>query len=149
MKQIRALVDREGRPVRLAWVGAERSGDVILLRLRGDVPGGLAGAEPAWDERTAVCVVLASRGYPESASTGDPISGLDAVPPGVEVFHAGTAERDGQVVTAGGRVLNVTGLGVTASEARARAYDAVHKVRFHGSQHRDDIAARVAERVPG
>ena len=90
----------------------------VLPRLRSDLldlldaacrPGGLAGVAPEWDPDWAVTVVLASRGYPASSSKGDPIGGLDELE-GVEVFHAGTAERDGRIVTAGGRVLNVTGL---------------------------------------
>jgi phosphoribosylamine--glycine ligase len=91
---------------------------------------------------------MASAGYPESSSKGDVIAGLDEVEQ-VEVTHAGTARRGGELVTAGGRVLNVTGLGPTAAEARARAYDAVDRISFEGAQHRRDIAARVAERVPG
>src|SRR5205085_1341983 len=79
---------------------------VVLLRLRSDLldllarsaqPGGLAGLELDWAPDAAVTVVLASRGYPESSSKGDVIDGLDAVPAGVEVFHAGTAERDGAI----------------------------------------------------
>ena len=91
---------------------------------------------------------MASAGYPESSSNGDVITGLDGLVD-VEVTHAGTARRDGDLVTAGGRVLNVTGLGATASEARDRAYRAVDRIRFEGAQHRRDIAAKIAERVPG
>ena len=87
-----------------------------------------------------MCVVLASRGYPERASSGDPIAGLDEVPPGVEVFHAGTAERDGEVVTAGGRVLGVTALGAGRDDARAAAYAAADVIQFEGRQLRRDIA---------
>jgi phosphoribosylamine--glycine ligase len=93
-----------------------------------------------------VTVVLASGGYPESSSSGDVISGLDAVD-GAEVLHAGTAERDGDVVTAGGRVLNVTGLGATPGEARDRAYAAAEGIEFDGRQMRKDIAARAVDRV--
>ena len=75
-------------------------------------PGGLAGAALEWDARAAVTVVLASRGYPARSSSGDEITGLDGRPARtIEVTHAGTAERDGAIVTAGGRVLNVTALG--------------------------------------
>jgi phosphoribosylamine---glycine ligase len=88
-----------------------------------------------------VTVVLASRGYPASSSSGDVISGLDRVPDGVEVTHAGTAERDGAVVTAGGRVLNVTGLGDDTRAARDRAYAAADVIGFDGRQLRRDIAA--------
>jgi phosphoribosylamine--glycine ligase len=91
--------------------------------------------------------VLASRGYPESASKGDAISGLDSVDEDVEVLHAGTAERDGALVTAGGRVLNVTALGPTPAEAREHAYAAADRIEFDGKQLRRDIAARAVERV--
>ena len=101
-----------------------------------------------WSDDWAVTVVMASAGYPESSSKGDVITGLDEVA-GVEVTHAGTVRRDGEIVTAGGRVLNVTGLGATVADARAKAYDAIGRIRFAGAQHRRDIAARVADRVPG
>ena len=109
-------------------------------------PGGLAGVEPEWSDDWAVTVVLASRGYPESSSSGDVITGLDDVE-GAEVFHAGTAERDGEVVTAGGRVLNVTALGATPGEARDRAYAAAARIDFDGKQQRTDIASRAVDRV--
>jgi phosphoribosylamine---glycine ligase len=124
----------------------------VLPRLRSDLlelleaavePGGLAGAEPDWSPDWAVTVVLASRGYPESSSKGDPISGLDEVE-GAEVFHAGTAAEDGRIVTAGGRVLGVTALGGTPGEARDRAYEAAERIEFEGRQMRSDIAARAA-----
>ena len=122
----------------------------VLPRLRSDLldllaaasePGGLAGAEPEWSDDWAVTVVLASRGYPESSSSGDVISGLDDVE-GAEVFHAGTAARDGEIVTAGGRVLAVTGIGPTPGAARDRAYEAAARIEFDGKQQRSDIAAR-------
>jgi phosphoribosylamine--glycine ligase len=127
----------------------------VLPRLRSDLlelleasarPGGLAGIEPNWSPDWAVTVVLASRGYPESPSAGEPISGLEEVE-GAEILHAGTAERDGRVVTAGGRVLNVTGLGATPGEARDRAYAAAERIEFDGCQMRTDIAARAVGMV--
>jgi phosphoribosylamine---glycine ligase len=127
----------------------------VLPRLRSDLlelleaattPGGLAGAEPDWSPDWAVTVVLASRGYPESSSKGDPISGLDELEGG-EVFHAGTAADGGRIVTAGGRVLGVTALGGTPGEARDRAYEAAERIEFDGRQMRRDIAARAVERV--
>ena len=129
----------------------------VLPRLRSDLldllqaatrPGGLGGVEPEWSEDWAVTVVLASRGYPETSSAGDVISGLDEVE-NAEVFHAATATRDGQIVTAGGRVLGVTALGATPDEARERAYAAVDRIDFDGRQVRGDIAARAvrADRV--
>jgi phosphoribosylamine--glycine ligase len=115
--------------------------DLLALLLAATEPGGLAGVEPEWDPRAAVCVVLASRGYPASASSGDAISGLDDVPAGVEVFHAGTAERGAGVVTAGGRVLGVTALGDDRAAARAAAYAAADMIGFDGAQLRRDIAS--------
>jgi phosphoribosylamine--glycine ligase len=119
-------------------------GDLLDLLLRATEPGGLAGAEPHWDERCAVTLVLASRGYPASSSSGDVIEGLDRVPAGIEVTHAGTAERGGDVVTAGGRVLNVTALGRDPAAAREAAYAAADVIRFDGMQMRRDIAAAEA-----
>jgi phosphoribosylamine--glycine ligase len=127
----------------------------ILPRLRSDLleamersvtPGGLEGFELDWKKLWAVTVVLASRGYPESASKGDVIEGLRApVSLDVEVLHAGTALRGDELVTAGGRVLNVTGLGETVEEARRRAYEAAEKIDFEGKQMRTDIALRAVQ----
>jgi phosphoribosylamine--glycine ligase len=94
-----------------------------------------------------VAVVVASEGYPGSYPTGLPIEGLDdaALLPGVEVFHAGTATDDhGNVVTAGGRVLAVTGTGTSIDEARDRAYGGIAQIRFEGMHYRTDIAAHAA-----
>jgi phosphoribosylamine---glycine ligase len=129
----------------------------VLPRLRSDLVelleastrfGGLEGVEAEWSDDWAVTVVLASRGYPESSSKGDVISGLDAAAAaGAEVFHAGTAERDGEIVTAGGRVLAVTALGDGPAEARERAYEAASEIEFDGRQMRTDIALRAVDRV--
>jgi phosphoribosylamine--glycine ligase len=130
----------------------------VLPRLRSDLldlcmaarePGGLAGAAAEFGEDWAVTLVLASAGYPESSSKGAVIRGLDGAAEIAEVTHAGTARRDGEIVTAGGRVLNVTALGETPAEARDRAYDAAGRISFDGMQIRSDIAARAVERVPG
>ena len=115
--------------------------DLVDLLLRTTREGGLDGVELEWDDRAAVTLVLASRGYPESASKGDVIEGLDRIPEGVELTHAGTAERDGEIVTAGGRVLNVTALGEDVRAAREAAYAAADHIRFDGAQLRKDIAA--------
>jgi len=129
----------------------------VLPRLRSDLaelflaarePGGLAGVTAEFDDDWAVTVVLASAGYPESSSKGDAIHGLAEAAAIAEVTHAGTAERNGEIVTAGGRVLNVTGLGASPAEARDRAYDAARRISFEGMQIRTDIAARAVERVP-
>jgi phosphoribosylamine--glycine ligase len=127
----------------------------ILPRLRSDLLGlaeaatelgGLAGAAALeWTAETAVTVVLASRGYPDSPATGDVIGGLDRVPDDVYVTHAGTARReDGAVVTAGGRVLSVTAVGADVAAAREAAYAAADMIEFDGKQVRRDIALRAA-----
>jgi len=123
--------------------------DLLSLCQASRESGGLAGRDAEFGEDWAVTVVLASAGYPASSSNGDVISGLDeaAALEGVEVTHAGTARRDGDVVTAGGRVLNVTGLGPTAADARRRAYDAAELISFEGKQMRTDIAARAVDRA--
>jgi phosphoribosylamine---glycine ligase len=114
--------------------------DLLDLMLRATRPGGLEGAVLEWDARAAVTVVLASRGYPLSSSSGDVITGLGDVEEGIEVLHAGTAEREGEIVTAGGRVLNVTALGDGVPAARAAAYAAADRIGFEGRQMRGDIA---------
>jgi phosphoribosylamine---glycine ligase len=129
----------------------------LLPRLRSDllgaleaatVPGGLAGVELEWSAEMAVSVVLASRGYPASSSSGEVIRGLDRVPAGVQVTHAGTAfAGSGEIVTAGGRVLGVTGLGPDAASAREAAYAAADVIDFDGKQLRRDIALKVAQPI--
>jgi phosphoribosylamine--glycine ligase len=128
----------------------------VLPRLRSDLvdlfraarePGGLAGMSADFDDDWAVTVVLASAGYPESSSKGDVIHGLAEAAELAEVTHAGTTECDGEIVTAGGRVLNVTGLGPDPAAARDRAYDAARRISFDGMQIRTDIAARAVDRV--
>jgi phosphoribosylamine--glycine ligase len=131
---------RFGDPETQAVLPRLRS-DLLDLLLRATRLGGLAGAALEWDPRAAVTVVLASGGYPASSSSGDEITGLDRVPDGIEVTHAGTAERDGAIVTAGGRVLNVTALGDGVSAARTAAYAAADVIEFDGRQLRRDIAA--------
>jgi phosphoribosylamine---glycine ligase len=109
--------------------------------------GNLAGvAPPVFADGAAVAVVMASRGYPVSSSSGDVITGIDAAESidGVQVFQAGTAMRDGELVTAGGRVLAVVGTGPDVEGARAAAYAGVAQISFDGAQHRADIAAGAA-----
>ena len=136
---------RFGDPETQALLPRLRS-DLLSLLEAATVPGGLHGLELVWSADMAVSVVLASAGYPASSSSGDVITGLDRVPDGVQVTHAGTARNDaGQVVTAGGRVLNVTGLGADAAAAREAAYAAADMIEFDGRQLRRDIALRVAQ----
>jgi phosphoribosylamine---glycine ligase len=138
---------RFGDPETQAVLPRLRS-DLLDLLARAAAPEGLRGASLDWDERWAVTVVLASAGYPASASTGDRIEGLDRVPGEVEVTHAGTAEApDGAIVTAGGRVLNVTGLGDGPGSARDAAYAAADLITFEGRQLRRDIGQRAVERI--
>ena len=135
---------RFGDPETQAVLPRLRS-DLLDLLVRATRPGGLEGAPLDWDERWAVTVVLASAGYPESSSSGDVITGADQH--GVEITHAGTALRDGELVTAGGRVLNVTALGAGPAAARDAAYAAADQIQFEGRQLRRDIALRAVERV--
>jgi phosphoribosylamine--glycine ligase len=108
--------------------------------------GALKGVALEWDEQAAVTVVLAAPGYPGSVTTGSPITGLEAAAAvkGASVLHAGTAVRDGAVVTAGGRVISVVGTGGSLSEARATAYEAARMIHFEGMQLRTDIALSAA-----
>lgn len=123
----------------------------LLMRLKSDlldileatVDGRLDEIPPLeWDPRPAVCVVMASEGYPDHYEKGYPIRGLAdaAALPDVKVFHAGTSVVDGQVVNTGGRVLGVTALGETIAKAKFNAYSAVKKIRWHGAWCRKDIA---------
>ena len=126
----------------------------LLMRLKSDLLdllevvaderlGELDPEAVEWDDRPTVCVVLASKGYPGKVDDGKVIHGLDEVAemPDVKVFHAGTKlDGSGRVVTSGGRVLGVTALGDDLAMAKARAYEAVGKIRFSGMQFRTDIA---------
>ncbi|NYJ75973.1 phosphoribosylamine--glycine ligase [Allobranchiibius huperziae] len=121
---------------------------VVLARLRTPLgallyaaaTGALADQHPlVWREQSAVTVVIAAENYPASPVTGDEITGID-VSDGVSVLHAGTARRDGSLVSSGGRVLSVVALGDTLAGARAAAYACVDGIRMRGSRHRTDIA---------
>jgi phosphoribosylamine--glycine ligase len=138
---------RFGDPETQAVLPRLRS-DLVDLFLAAREPGGLAGARAEFSPEWAVTLVLASAGYPESSSKGDAIDGLEEAAELAEITHAGTARRDGEIVTAGGRVLNVTALGASPSAARDRAYDAAGRIAFEGMQIRTDIAARAVARVP-
>jgi phosphoribosylamine--glycine ligase len=123
----------------------------VLMRLESDLfdifesvcDNRLAEQEIKWSDQRAVCVVLASGGYPGSYEKGKVISGLDEVDDDVVVFHAGTKFADVQgekaVLTSGGRVLGVTALGATNDEARARAFENVKRISFEGMHYREDI----------
>jgi phosphoribosylamine--glycine ligase len=139
---------RFGDPETQAVLPRLRSSLLDLCRAARE-PGGLAGAAAEFDDRWAVTVVLASAGYPASSSKGDVIHGLEeaAALPDVEVTHAGTARRDGEIVTAGGRVLNVTALGSSPGDARDRVYEAANMISFNGMQMRTDIGERAAARA--
>lgn len=130
----------------------------VLMRLKSDLAAVLLAAaegrldqiEPLeWDPRPAVCVVMASEGYPESYQKGRVISGLKAAAelPDTKVFHAGTALKNGQVVNTGGRVLGVTALGETIADAKRRAYEAVAKISWNGGWCRSDISDKAQETV--
>jgi len=138
---------RFGAPETQAILPRLRS-DLLDLLERSTRPGGLEGVTIEWSPEWAVTIVLASRGYPESSSRGDLIRGLRSIDSiHTELLHAGTAERDGELVTAGGRVLNVTGIGATPGAARESAYAAADQIAFEGKQLRRDIAARAVERT--
>ena len=119
----------------------------ILLRLRSDllgllnatIDGQLETADVCWEKRSALCVVMASAGYPGQYATGVPIAGLPEDTDDTVVFHAGTRRVGDQVLTAGGRVLGVTALGETLADARQRAYSVVERIRFAGAQYRTDL----------
>jgi phosphoribosylamine--glycine ligase len=118
------------------------SSDLLPL-LEATADGTLAEVCPEWDERAAVCVILASGGYPGSYEKGKVISGLESAGEltDVVVFHAGTKAQVGQILTNGGRVLGVTALGANLTEARALAYGAADRIFFEGVQRRNDIGA--------
>ena len=123
----------------------------IMMRLTSDlvelclstISSSLEQYNLKWDERTALAVVAASAGYPNSTKKGDVINGLDSgFPDEVKVFHAGTANNANHIVTAGGRVLCVTGLGETIIQAQQQAYQAIKKIKYDGMFYRKDIGYR-------
>jgi phosphoribosylamine--glycine ligase len=121
---------------------------VVLPRLKSDLLevmicvalGDVSSASLEWNDQSHVAVVLASGGYPGKYATGFPIDGLDNMPTGVTVYHAGTRLDGDKVITAGGRVLAASASGDTLEAARCRAYEGVSRIRFPGSFHRGDIA---------
>jgi phosphoribosylamine--glycine ligase len=151
------MIDSHGAPKVIEY--NVRFGDPetqpVLARLKSDLTqlceaalaGRLDRVEAEWDSRAALGVVLAACGYPEQVRKGDVITGLDGAArlPG-KVFHAGTQQRGGQVVTDGGRVLCAVGLGATVRAAQAQAYELVDRVKFDGMQSRRDIGHRAVTR---
>ncbi|MCU0813511.1 MAG: phosphoribosylamine--glycine ligase [Burkholderiaceae bacterium] len=155
------MIDAQGRPKTVEFNArlGDPEAEVILMRLKSDLfdvlmhaaEGTLDKLELQWDRRTALGVVMAAYGYPLNPRKGDAITGL---PPAAHahaetdhmVFHAGTAMVDGQVVTAGGRVLCVTALGESVKTAQQRAYEVLQPIAFDGAQWRGDIGYRAIKR---
>jgi phosphoribosylamine--glycine ligase len=146
------MIDASGSPKVLEFNC--RMGDPetqpIMVRLKSDlvdlvqhaVNGTLDEAEAEWDRRAALGVVLAAAGYPDRPRRGAVITGLDADTAEAKVFHAGTAQEDGNVVVTGGRVLCVTALGDSVKQAQRAAYAAIAGIHFEGMQYRRDIGHR-------
>jgi len=151
------MIDSDGIPKMLEY--NVRFGDPetqpIMMRLQSDlaelclasINGTLSQQTAQWDSRKALGVVLAAGGYPDSYAKGEVISGLEqADSDSVKVFHAGTAEKDGKVVSSGGRVLCVTALGETVQQAQELAYQAMNKINWNKAYFRTDIGYRAIER---
>jgi len=129
----------------------------LILRLESDLvdileaipQGRLDQVDIVWNDLTSLCLVLASAGYPGAYEKGLPIEGLEAAAQqeGVVVFHAGTAKKDGRIVTNGGRVLGVTALGRDVVQARERAYGAAERIRWTGKYARTDIGLKALARI--
>jgi phosphoribosylamine--glycine ligase len=146
------MIDRDGHPKTLEFNA--RMGDPetqpIMMRLKSDLfdvmmaatSGHLDTVDLQWDRRTALCVVMASAGYPLNPRKGDAITGLPKGTNDAMVFHAGTADKDGKIVTSGGRVLGVTVLADTVKAAQMHAYEICKGIHFDGAQYRRDIGHR-------
>jgi phosphoribosylamine--glycine ligase len=121
----------------------------LVEMMEATIDGTLDRVDLRWDPRAALCVVMASGGYPGKYETGRVITGLEAAEAmeGVQVFHAGTGTSAGRTVTSGGRVLGVTALGADLAQAQARAYAAVGKIRFEGMHYRRDIGHRALKPI--
>lgn len=150
------MIDAEGQPrvIEFNCRFGDPETQPIMMRLQGSlvdlVEAGIAGqlpTEAAWDERKTVGIVLAAEGYPETVRKGDVIRGLDTQVEDAKVFHAGTASNaNGEIITAGGRVLCVTAIGDSIAEAQAKALALCEKVTFDGVQYRKDIGYRAIAR---
>jgi phosphoribosylamine--glycine ligase len=150
------MIDEHGQPRTVEF--NTRMGDPetqpIMMRLKSDLfellmhatDGTLDQVELQWDRRVALGVVLAAQGYPLDPRKGDAITGLPADQAEAMVFHAGTAEQDGKLVTSGGRVLCVTALGESARTAAQAAYEVAAGIQFAGRQYRSDIGHRAIKR---
>ncbi|MCU7371384.1 phosphoribosylamine--glycine ligase [Paucibacter sp. O1-1] len=150
------MIDEHGQPRTVEF--NTRMGDPetqpIMMRLKSDLlevllqatDGTLDQVELQWDRRVALGVVMAAHGYPLSPRKGDAITGLPADAEDAMVFHAGTAEVDGQLQTSGGRVLCVTALGESVRKAQQLAYDSLVNIQFEGKQFRRDIGHRAVKR---
>jgi phosphoribosylamine--glycine ligase len=150
------MIDAQGQPRTVEF--NTRMGDPetqpIMMRFKSDLfevlmhatDGTLDQVELQWDRRVALGVVLAAAGYPLEPRKGDAISGLPADNEDVMVFHAGTVEKDGQLLTSGGRVLCVTALGESVRTAQQLAYDTLGSIQFDGKQYRRDIGHRAIKR---
>jgi phosphoribosylamine---glycine ligase len=146
------MIDAQGQPKTLEFNC--RMGDPetqpIMMRLKSDLydvmmaatSGTLDQVELDWDRRVALGVVMAAGGYPLNPRKGDVITGIPRESDDATVFHAGTAMKDGQLVTSGGRVLCVTALAETVKAAQQRAYEVAQSIRFDGAQYRRDIGHR-------
>jgi phosphoribosylamine--glycine ligase len=154
------MIDRSGAPstVEFNCRLGDPEAQPLLMRLKSDLfelllqasagngAGSLEAIDLRWDRRVALGVVMASAGYPAAPRSGDAITGLPRAGDAVKVFHAGTALRGGDVVTAGGRVLCVTALGESTRQAQQRAYEAARGIAFDGAQFRRDIGQRAIRR---
>eukprot|EP01034_Spumella_vulgaris_P019054 gene19054-24355_t len=150
------MIDSHGQPRTVEF--NTRMGDPetqpIMMRLKSDLlevmlhatDGTLDQVELQWDRRVALGVVLAAEGYPLNPRKGDAITGLPAETDNAMVFHAGTADKDGTLVTSGGRVLCVTALGESVKTAQQHAYEALSGIQFAGKQYRQDIGHRAVKR---
>jgi phosphoribosylamine--glycine ligase len=150
------MIDALGQPKALEF--NTRMGDPetqpIMMRLKTDLvdvlmhatDGTLDQVELQWDRRVALGVVVAAAGYPMAPRKGDAITGLPAPAEDLMVFHAGTAEQEGRLVTSGGRVLCVTALGEKVKTAQQRAYAALQGIHIDGALHRSDIGHRAIKK---
>jgi phosphoribosylamine--glycine ligase len=122
----------------------------LLTALAAAAAGDLGGVTLEAAAQAAVTVVLAAGGYPETGDTGSPITGIEeAEARGAHVFQAGTARRDGTLVTSGGRILNVTGVGNDLEQARTLAYEGAAAISFAGARYRRDVAAMESDSAAG